>query len=82
MELRLEPELSAKVEQWSAQTGRPVSDLVEDAVAAYLTELGELREKLDSRYDDIVSGKVQLAQGDEAYRMLKDRANARRKSIA
>jgi predicted DNA-binding protein len=82
MELRLEPELSAKVEQWSAQTGRSVSDLVEDAVATYLTELGELREKLDSRYDDIVSGKVQLVHGDEAYRMLKDRASARRKSIA
>lgn len=82
MELHLKPELSSKIEQWSAQTGRPSIDLIEDAVAGYFNELGELRAQLDSRYDDIASGKAQLVNGDEAYRTLKDTANARRKSIA
>jgi len=82
MDLRLEPGLAAKVEQWSAQTGRPAGDLIEDAMAGYFNELGELRTMLDSRYDEIVSGKVQLVDGAEAYRLLKERAVTRRKSIA
>jgi hypothetical protein len=82
MELHLKPALAAKVEQWSVQTGRPAGDLLEDAIAGYLSELGQLREMLDSRYDDIASGKARLVDGAEAYRTLKERANARRKSIA
>jgi len=82
MELRLEPVLAAKVEQWAAETGRPAGELVEDAIAGYFTEAGELRTLLDGRYDEIASGKVQLVDGAEAYRLLKERASARRKSIA
>jgi hypothetical protein len=37
---------------------------------------------LDSRYDDLASGRVQLVDGAEAYRVLKERSSARRKSIA
>jgi hypothetical protein len=33
------PELQAKVEQWLADTGRPVEELVEDAMAGYFEEL-------------------------------------------
>ena len=46
MDLRLKPGLAAKIDQWSAQTGRPACDLVEDAVAAYFNELGELRARV------------------------------------
>jgi hypothetical protein len=55
---------------------------VEDAIAGYFNEVGELRSTLDRRYDEIVSGKVQLIDGAEAYQLLKERASARRKSIA
>jgi hypothetical protein len=82
MELRLEPGLAAKVEQWAAQTGRPVGDLLEDAIAGYFDELGELRSMLDRRYGEIVSGKVEPMDSREAYRLLKERAAERRKSIA
>ena len=82
MELSLEPALAAKVKQWSAETGRPDSELVEDAIAGYFNEIEEQRSMLDSRYDDIVSGKVQLVDGAEACRLLKERAAVRRKSIA
>ena len=82
MELRLEPELAAKVEQWSAETGRPAGELVEDAITGYFSEIEELRETLDRRYDEIVSGKVQPVDGPEAVRLIKERAAARRKSIA
>jgi hypothetical protein len=82
MELRLESTLAAKVEQWSAETGRPVGELVEDAIAGYSSELGELRSTLDRRYEEIVSGKVQPMNGAEACRLIKERAAARRRSIA
>jgi hypothetical protein len=82
MDFRLESALAAKVEQWSTQTGRPVGDLLEDAVAGYFDELSELRTTLDRRYDEIVGGKVKPMGGREAYRLLKERAAERRKSIA
>ena len=82
MDLRLKPGLAAKIDQWSAQTGRPACDLVEDAVAAYFNELGELRATLDSRYDGVASGRVQLVDGQDARTLLKKRASARRRSIA
>jgi len=82
MELRLEPVLAAKVDQWSAETGRPAGELVEDAIAGYFNELGELRSMLDRRYDEIAAGRVEPMDGVEARRLLKERAAARRKSIA
>jgi hypothetical protein len=82
MEVRLEPELAAKVKQWSAETGRPVNELLEDAIKGYFSEVEQLKETLDRRFDDIESGRVQLVDGEEACRMLLERAEARQKSIA
>jgi hypothetical protein len=82
MELTLEPALAAKVEQWSAETGRPAGELVEDAIAGYFNEIEVLRNMLDSRYDEIVNGKVQPLDGVEACRLIRERAEARRKLIA
>ncbi|MGO9336712.1 MAG: hypothetical protein ACLPY1_04300 [Terracidiphilus sp.] len=82
MEVRLEPELAAKVIQWSAETGQPVAHLVQDAIAGYFNEVEELRAMLDRRYDEIVSGKVQGMDGPEAVRLIRERATARRKTIA
>jgi hypothetical protein len=76
------PELQAKVEQWVAQTGRSADELVEDAMAGYFDELAQVRETLDTRYDDIKSGKVKLIPGEEAFARLKAKSDARRKSQA
>ena len=59
------PELQAKIEQWIAQTGRSADELLEDAMAGYFEELAQVHETLDSRYDDITSGKVKLIPGEE-----------------
>jgi predicted DNA-binding protein len=72
MELSLQPVLAAKVEQWSAETGRPAGELVEDAIAGYFNEIEGLRNLLDSRYDEIVSGQVQPLDGVEACRLIKN----------
>lgn len=76
------PELQAKVEQWVSETGRPAEELVEDAMTGYFEELKRVRSTLDSRYDDIKSGKVKLIPGDEAFARLRAKSEARRKSQA
>lgn len=58
MELHLTPDLEAKLNQLSAETGRAKEELVQDAMAGYLAELSKLRSTLDTRYDDIKSGRT------------------------
>jgi predicted DNA-binding protein len=82
MEVSLQPDLAAKVEQWSAETGRPVSELLEDAVEGYFSEVEQLKETLDRRFDELDSGRVKGIPGDEARRMLEERIAARQRSIA
>jgi predicted DNA-binding protein len=80
MEIHLQPELAAKVEQWSAETGRPVNDLFEDALEGYFSEIEQLKETLDRRYHDIVSGRVKGISGEDAVRLLREKAAAREDS--
>lgn len=58
MEVRLTPDLEAKLNQLSAETGRAKEELVQDAMAGYLAELSQVRNTLDARYDDIKSGRI------------------------
>jgi hypothetical protein len=76
------PDIQAKLEEWSTQTGRPATELVEDVMAGYFDELAQVRETIDTRYDDIKSGKVQLMDGEEAFAELRARSEARRKNLA
>jgi len=82
MEIHLQPELAEKVEQWSATTGRPVDELLEDAIKGYFSEVEQLKETLDGRYDDLASGRVKGLPGEEARRMIEERIAARQRSIA
>ncbi len=76
------PDLQAKIDRCVSETGRPADELVEDAMAGYFGELVEVRELLDSRYDDIKSGKVQLMDGEAAFARLKKKTEAQRNRIA
>jgi hypothetical protein len=51
------PELQAKIEPWVSETGRPAEELIEDVVVGYFDEAARVRETLDSRYDEVKSGK-------------------------
>ncbi len=83
MEVHLSnPTLQAKIDEWVTETGRPADELVEDAVAGYFGELVQVRGMLDSRYDDIKSGKAKLIDGEEAYAMLKEKTEAQRNRSA
>jgi hypothetical protein len=79
MEVQFEPALQAKLEKIARESGLDAVQLVQDAVAGYVDELAGTREMLDSRYDDIKSGKVKMIPGDEAFARLRARIDERRK---
>jgi predicted transcriptional regulator len=78
MEVNFRPEVESRLQELAQQTGRAPDDLIEDAMAGYLKELGEAREMLDSRYDDLKSGRVAAVDGDSAFAALRRRSEQRR----
>ncbi len=67
------PELQAKLDRWVTETGRGPGELLEDAMAGYFDELDRTRQTLDSRYDDLKSGKVKTIDGEEFFENLRRR---------
>ena len=82
MEVQFEPAVQAKLDQIARESGRAAVDLIQDAVAGYMGELTETRRTLDSRYDEIRSGRVKLLDGEEAFAELHRRIDARRNGPA
>ena len=80
MVVHLKPETESRLQELAATTGRAPDELVEDAMAAYLAELTQVRSMLDGRYDDIKSGRVQPVDGEEAFGRLPQRSKDRRSS--
>ena len=55
------------------KSGRATDDLLEDALAGYLQEVAEVRGMMDSRYDDIKSGRVKPIDGEAFFESLRQR---------
>src|SRR5438309_8733306 len=71
VEVNLRPETESRLQELAAKTGRAPDDLVEEAMAGYLQELAQAREMLDSRYDDLKTGRVKPIEGEEAFDALR-----------
>jgi predicted DNA-binding protein len=71
MEIRLRPETESRLNELASKSGRPTDDLIEDAMAAYLTEVAEVRATLDSRYDEVKSGRVKPVDGETFFEDLR-----------
>ncbi|MGB7759942.1 MAG: hypothetical protein WBL61_08940 [Bryobacteraceae bacterium] len=82
MEVHLRPDVQAKLDQMTRESGRPSDELVEDAVVGYFDELAQTREMLDRRFDDLESGSVEPIDGEEAYRRLMEKTEAQRRRTA
>lgn len=78
MEVHVTPEMAKKLTDLAATTGRGADELVQDALAGYLEELAVLRDTLDTRYDDLKSGRVQAIEGDDAFARLREKSEHRR----
>jgi len=79
MEVHVKPELQAKLDEMARESGCRSEELVEDAINGYFDELAYTREMRDRRYDDLESGKVQLISGEEVFRRLMEKTEARRR---
>jgi predicted DNA-binding protein len=75
MEVHLKPETESRLNELASKSGRPTDELVEDAMAAYLSEVAEVRNTLDSRYDDIKGGRVKPIEGEAFFEDLRQREN-------
>jgi hypothetical protein len=53
---------------------------VQDVVDGYFDELAQTREMLDSRYDDLKSGRVKPIPGDEVEAYFREKSAAARRS--
>ena len=73
MEVHIAPDLQARIDQFVLETGHTPDQIIEDAVAAYFDECSETREMLDSRYDDMKSGRVKGIRGEEFFENLRKR---------
>jgi len=78
MEVRVTPETAKKLNDFATTTGRSQEEIIEDALAGYFEEAASLRKTLDSRYDDLESGRVKPIDGKEAFRRLRKKSERRR----
>ncbi len=80
MVVHLKPETESRLQELAATTGRAPDELIEDAMTGYLAELTQLRNTLDSRYDEIKSGRVKPVDGEDAFVQLRQKSQDRRRS--
>jgi predicted transcriptional regulator len=80
MEVHFKPDLQAKLDELASETGRPSDELVEDVVAGYFDELARTRNMLDSRYEDLKSGRVKPISRDEVVAHFREKIDAARRN--
>jgi predicted DNA-binding protein len=78
MKVRLKPETESRLNELASKSGRPADELVEDAMAAYLSEVADLRSALDRRYQDAKSGRAKLVDGEDFFEDLRRREDEQR----
>lgn len=65
--MHVRPEIAKRLSELAAASGRAPEEIVQDALAGYLEEVGSVRETLDRRYDDLKSGRVKPVDGEEVF---------------
>ncbi|HEX4427267.1 MAG TPA: hypothetical protein VH079_17840 [Terriglobales bacterium] len=81
MEVNVRPETESQIQELAAKTGRAPDDIIEDALVGYFQEVAQVRELLDSRYDDIKSGRVKpIAAKDALAELRRDSLNDPRRA--
>ena len=78
MEVHFAPEVEKKLNEFAAQSGRGADEVLQDALAGYFEEVEQIRQTLDSRYDDLKSGRVKPIPGEEVFAELRAKSAALR----
>ena len=77
MEAQLTPDVEAELDQLSGRTGRKREEFIRDALAGFFDELARVRGLLDSRYDDLKSGRVLSLSGEQVAAHFSKKSLAR-----
>jgi len=81
MEVQFTPDVEQKLNEIAAQSGRgSAATLVKDVVEGYFDELAQTRGTLNSRYDDLKSGRVKPISGDEVEAYFREKSAAAHRS--
>jgi predicted DNA-binding protein len=81
MEVPFTPETEEKLNDLAAQSGRgTAAELVQDVVEGYVDELAQTREMLNSRYDDLKSGRVKPIDSEEVAAYFREKSAAARRT--
>ena len=78
MEVHFNPDLQPSSISWQSRADAQQTQGSRDVVAGYSDELAQTREMLNSRYDDLKSGKVKPIPGEEVVSRLREKSAARR----
>jgi len=70
------PDLLAKIIHWVVETGRRADELADDAFAGYFEELAQTSQMLNSRYDELKSGRAKPVSRVEMVRYFREKSAA------
>jgi predicted transcriptional regulator len=80
MEVHLTPDVEKKLIDLAGQSGRGTDELLQDALAGYFEELAQTRDMLNSRYDELKSGRVKPIPGNDVEAYFREKSAAARRS--
>ena len=80
MEVQFTPDVERKLNELATESGRGPAELLQDALAGYFDEVAQTRNMLNSRYDDLKSGRVKPIPGDEVEAYFREKSAAARRS--
>jgi hypothetical protein len=80
MEVHFAPDVEKKLNDFANQSGRGADEVLQDALAGYFEEVAQTREMLDSRYDDLKSGRVKPVSRDEMMAHFREKSAATRRT--
>jgi hypothetical protein len=76
MEVHFTPDVEKKLIDLAGESGRGTDGLLQDALAGYFEELAQTRDMLNSRYDELKSGRVKPIPGNEVEAYFRKKSAA------
>jgi hypothetical protein len=81
MEIQFPPDVEKRLNDLAMESGRRADQVVLDALAGYFEEVAETRQMLNSRYDDLKSGRVKPVSREEMVAHFREKSAAARETL-
>jgi len=80
MEVQFSLDVEKELNDLAAQSGRGAKEVLLDALAGYFEEVKQTRQMLNSRYDDLKSGRVKAISSDAVEAYFREKSAAARRA--